>query len=191
MKKFEESWPESYSFYSPIQKAVNTMADATKKHMKLCESNLINTEAIYARAMALYKTVPGKLTSRNSCRMNYLLPTAFFDDRCEMRITEPKAKATLKNALKAEAEEQTAPDAIFLDGCAVLWVVQWSGGSGRFANVQRFIDSFRSHITRYLERADVYLIFDRYLKGSTKESARKSRDKGASRLFTLSSKTAF
>ena len=183
MEKFEESWPDS--FYTPIQKVVNTMADA-KKHMKISESN-INTEAIYARAMSLQKS-SREINIREL--MSYELspvPTAFFDDQCEMRIT--KAKATLKNALKVETDEQTAPDTIFLDGCAILWVVQWPGGSGGFATVQKFMDNFRCHLARYLEQADVYLIFDRYMKESTKESARKSRDKGASRLFTLSSKT--
>ena len=93
-----------------------------------------------------------------------------------------KTKSVLKNDLKVEvARRHAAVDASFLDGCAVLWVVPWPTGG----IVQDFLDNFRRHIKGYLESSDVYLVFDRYTAGSIKESTRKERDQGASRVYTL------
>ena len=53
-------------------------------------------------------------------------PTSMFDADGQMR--EAKTKANLKNAIKVEVSSRDAEndvDALFLDGCDVLWVVPW------------------------------------------------------------------
>ena len=47
-----------------------------------------------------------------------------------------------------------------------------------------YLVRFRSYLHGHLAK-DVYLVFDIYIEGSTKEATRRSRDKGASRVYTL------
>ncbi len=54
MDTFEKGWPAS--FYEPIHNTVNTMAFA-RKHIKVVESKVFDTELIYARAMGLQGSV--------------------------------------------------------------------------------------------------------------------------------------
>ena len=64
----------------------------------------------------------------------------------------------LKNAIKVDAHIQTrnlVPEARFLDGCAVLWVVSWQV-SGK---VQDFLDNSRKYVDALVATSDVYLIF--------------------------------
>ena len=156
MQSFEQSWPDG--FHNPISKVVNTIG-TLRKHIKVGDMNICNTEAIYARSMAL----------QNSAReidadklMSYELspvPTAMFDDHGQMRLA--KTKSNLKSALQIETSRRRSDrsvEATFLDGCAVLWVVAWPSGS---ATVQDYIDRFRSYIHEQLRKSDVYLIFDR------------------------------
>ena len=44
-------------------------------------------------------------------------------------------------------------DATFLDGCAVLWVIPWPKSD--------YLDRFIQHLSGYLHKGPVYLIFDR------------------------------
>ncbi len=83
-------------------------------------------------------------------------PASMFNNTGQMR--EAKTKSTLKNALKAESSARHANiDVSFLDGCALLWTVQWpSSGS-----VQAFLNNFRHHVLSYLQTSEVYLVFDR------------------------------
>jgi len=112
--KFEQSWPEG--FYRSIPKVVHTMA-TTRKHVKVGEHSVINTEAIYARSMSLHNTSrdmdPTTLISYELSPV----PTAFFDDHGDIRLTS--SISTLKNALKVETAQRTQPgpiDVIVLDG---------------------------------------------------------------------------
>ena len=50
MEKFEQSWPGG--FHYPITKTVNTLR-TLRKSIKIGGTNVCNTEAIYARCMAL------------------------------------------------------------------------------------------------------------------------------------------
>ena len=94
-----------------------------------------------------------------------------FDESGDMRVA--KTKSVLKNKLKVEVPRRHAEiDALFLDGCAVLWVVPWPTGG----IVQEFLNNFRCYIQNHLESGDVYLVFDRYKEGSIKESPRNERD---------------
>ena len=47
-------------------------------------------------------------------------------------------------------------EAIFLDGCAVLWVILWPMSG----TVKDYLDRFRDHIQKCLKKTDVYLVFD-------------------------------
>ena len=49
-------------------------------------------------------------------------------------------------------------EAIFLDGCAVLWVIPWPM-SAQCCPVQDYLDRSRDHIQKFL-KTDVYLVFD-------------------------------
>ena len=147
----------------------------TRKHVKVGEHDVINTKAIYARAMSLHNT------SRDmdpTTLLSYELspvPTAFFDDHGDMRLTS--SKSTLKNALKVETAQRTQPgpiDVIVLDGCAVLWVIPWPPTG---PSVQEFLDRFRNYLYKRLLQADVFLVFDRYVQSSTKDATRTYRKK--------------
>ena len=73
-----------------------------------------------------------------------------------------------------------------LDGCAILWVIQWPSNTGKEkAQVKDFIDSFVSFILYKLQEADIYLVFDRYLDYSTKTSTRQARGAGGCKTFQL------
>ena len=70
-------------------------------------------------------------------------------------MREAKTKANLKNAIKVEVSIRDAEndvDALFLDGCAVLWVVLWP----TYGTVQDYMDRFRSYIHGRLKNTDVY-----------------------------------
>ena len=106
--------------------------------------------------------------------LNYELspvPTAMFNQKGQMR---PAAtKSNLKNILNVETPSRLSEgeaDALFLDGCAVLWIIPWPPG---VASVQDYMDRFRRYIHGEITTADVYLVFDRYVKSSTKEHLRK------------------
>ena len=77
---------------------------------------------------------------------------------------------------------ESSLEAIFLDRCAVLWVVPWPTGA---ATVETYLVQFRTYIHKHLCRADVYLVFDRYYKDSIKGHIRQSRAQNASRTFNL------
>ena len=100
-----------------------TMAD-DRKHVKVVEVNVFDTETIYARAMGLQsgqRSLDADSIMANELSPN---PTSMFDADGQMR--EAKTKANLKNAIKVEVSSRDAEhdvDASFLDGCAVLWVV--------------------------------------------------------------------
>ena len=184
MEAFEQSLPGG--FYKTIPKVVNTIG-TLRKHIKDKESKIINTELIYVRAMALQNSdreiEPQKLLSYELSSV----PTSMFNEEGQMRPAT--TKSILKNALKVETSKRLSEvtlDAIFLDGCAVLWIIPWPTGP---ASVQDYIDRFRSYIDGQLKISNVYLLFDRYIKSSTKEHLRHTRDKAASRTYSLNKKS--
>ena len=177
MDEFERGLPDS--FHETIHRRVTTKA-VSRKHIKVNDMKMFDTEMIYARAMALQCSLRNYDTKNLMAHELSPRPASMFDDRGAMKVA--KTKSVLKNDLKVEvARRHAAVDASFLDGCAVLWVVPWPTGG----IVQDFLDNFRRHIKGYLESSDVYLVFDRYTAGSIKESTRKERDQGASRVYTL------
>ena len=179
MESFERSWPGG--FHDSIPKIVTTMA-LSRKHIKVGDANVFDTETIYARAMGLQSSACDLDTTTLMGHELSPIPTSMFDENGNMR--DAKIKSNLKNALKVKVSRRPAEQdvqATFLDGCAVLWVVPWP----TFSTVHNYLVRFRSYLDGYLAKSDVYLVFDRYIESSTKEATRSGRDTGASRVYTL------
>ena len=98
------------------------------------------------------------------------VPPAHFDESCDMRI---QAKAALKAKLQVEVSTRLtrSPDAIIIDGCALLWSVHWPVSG----TVDEYAVNLMGIIGYHLRAGDVYLIFDRHLPGSTKQVTRPNR----------------
>ena len=95
------------------------------------------------------------------------IPTSMLDEHGNMR--DAKTKFNLKNALKVEVSTRLpgqGDQATFLGGCAGLWIVPWPTSGTVFDNLARF----RTYLNSHLSKSDVYLVFDRYIEGNTKEA---------------------
>jgi hypothetical protein len=155
MQSFEESWPAG--FHATIPKLVTTMS-LSRQHIKVGDTNVFDTEVIYARAMALQRSSRDLDTDTLMCHELAPVPTAMFDQQGNMR--DAKTKSNLKNALKVDVSRRLAEQDVqttFLDGCAILWVVPWPTSG----TVQDYLDLFRKYLCTHLTTSDVYLVFDR------------------------------
>ena len=183
MEAFEQSWPER--FHDTIPRKVVTMSVGGKS-MKVGDAKVFDTETMYARAMALQA---GSRSLNISDIISHEIapyPASMFKSNGKMR--DAKSKACLKNILRVDVSNSHAErdvEAIFLDSCAVLWVIPWPMPG----TVQDYLDRFCDHIQKFLKKTDVYLVFDRYKADSTKASTRHGQDQGASRMYTLRSTT--
>ena len=153
-----------------------------RKYIKVGDAKVFDTETIYARAMGLQSSARDLDTTTLMGHELSPIPTPMFDGNGNMR--DAKSKSNLKNALKVDMSRRLAEQdvqATFIDGCAVLWVVPWP----TYGTVHDYLVRFRSYLDGHLVKSDVYLVFDRYIEGITKEATRRGRDKGASRVYTL------
>ena len=82
-------------------------------------------------------------------------------------------KADLKNVLKVDvsARTQDNPDAVIVDGCAMLYAVYWPTDG----TVEDLLQSIKTYLKQYDEASTLYLIFDRYFEFSPKGGTRQSR----------------
>ena len=105
METFEKRWPGG--FHDTITKKVITMAD-NRKHVKVGEVKLFDTETIYANATRLQSGQCSLVA--DSIRAHELspYPTSTFDADGQMR--EAKPKANLKNAIQVEVSSRYAED---------------------------------------------------------------------------------
>ena len=89
------------------------------------------------------------------------MPASLFDESGGMRA---QSKAVLKTKLQVEQSSriQGVPDAVIIDGCAMLWTVDWP--TSVRPTVEDYMINFMRTIKYHLQRCDVYLIFDRYIK---------------------------
>ena len=95
-----------------------------------------------------------------------------FDDQGHMRTTQ---KAPLKIELAVQRSHRCVTMAVPYYG----W---WPGLVPRMLLcMQDYIDAFREHVRRYQQEADVFLMFDRYVDGSTKEETRWGETRGRPR----------
>ena len=154
----------------------------SRKYITVGDTKVFDTETIYARAMGLQPS-PRRIeaTTLKGHELSHI-PTSKFDENGSMRVA--KTKFNLKNALKVEVSRRLVEQdvqATFLDGCIVLWVVPWP----RSGTVHDYLVRFRSYLHGHLATSYVYLVFDRYIEGSTKEATRRGKGKGTSRVYTL------
>ena len=152
MVELEAQWPESFN--ETLHKKVVTMA-ITKKHIKVADKEVYDTEIIYARAMTLQQSREFDTANLMAHELSPYPPSMFDEDG---HMKEAKTKSALKNALQVtKSIRGIEADAVFLDGCALFWVAKWPSGG----TVQDFLDSFRGDVKNILKKGDVYLTFDR------------------------------
>ena len=182
MKTYEEGWPQS--FYKPLKKSTVTMS-VTRKQVNVGDVGVFDTSLIYSRVMCLQKVRDIDMKDVLGYELA-AVPPSMFDETSEMHIT--KSKSTLKTNLQVELTDRRSipPDVLVLDGCAILWVVNWPA----HGLVQDFIRNVVDYVSSHLRIADTYLIFDRYYDNSIKETTRTSRaGNNASRQHQLSNLT--
>ena len=91
----------------------------TKKNVKVSDMKILDTEMIYARAIALQCSQRSYDTNNLMAHEIAPRPASMFDSSGSMKIA--KTKSVLKDNLKVEvARRRTLGDDSFLDGCAVL-----------------------------------------------------------------------
>ena len=106
-----------------------------------------------------------------------------FSESGEMRVA--KAKSVLKKVLQKEVSSiciKKAISTVGIDGSAIVYLIHWPASS---ATVGDFVVKFRNYIEKQLQSYNVYLVFDRYRKYSTKGVTRVSRGAQLSRVHQL------
>ena len=150
--KFINNLPKG--FYRPQTKSVVTM-ETMKKSIKIGDIPFYDTNLIYSRIIALQ-------ISRNVSMSDVLkfelapIPTSTFLDSEDMRSSG--SKSVLKNKLSISLSERKTikPQALIIDGCAILWILNWPTS----CQVKDFVSCF-TEMLRKLQSSDVYLVFDR------------------------------
>ena len=122
LQQFESACPTG--FYQTIKRKVITKKEGTKKRgadpMEQCNSGLIFarvTALVSIRAINLNDVLKYELAA---------VPTSVFDEKSgELRIS--KSKSILKRRLQVEVinPSRGTGDAVVIDGCAILWMLQW------------------------------------------------------------------
>ena len=103
-----------------------------------------------------------------------------------MRVTTTKSVLKRKLQIEHTARLDVSPQAVIIDGCALLCVVHWPTNG----TVQDFVSNYTTCVICYLKNSDVYLVFDRYYPQSIKGVTHTVRGgKVASRHHKLSSNT--
>lgn len=154
-EEFELGWPDS--FHAPVKGTVVKWT-ANKKSINVNGQKIVDTGIFYARALALQSSSRDGVPTICDMLTMELAPiaTSMFDDEGQMRSA---VKSVLKKDLAVHKSTRgVTKGAVILDGCAVLWAVQFPSGN---STVQSYVDAFRRHVRRYQEESDVYLIFDR------------------------------
>ena len=138
MEEFSNNLPDG--FYSSINHRVKTMLCNTNK-VKAGNKIIADPELIYARALAL-RHINSDFDFESL--LVYELaphPTSIFDEEGLMR--QAKQKSKLMTAMKIEVSTRSIThdvDSIFLDGCAILWVVPWPNKG----SIGSFVKNFRN-----------------------------------------------
>ena len=159
-EEFKAGWPKS--FHVPVKATVVTWT-ANKKAINLDGQKIVDPGFSYTRALGLQSSQRDGIPTICDMLAMELAPvaTSMFDEEGQMRTA---TKSILKKELAVEKTSRgVQKSAVFLDGCAVLWAVQFPVGN---ATVQTYLDAFRRQtvrqtVRRYQEESDVYLIFDR------------------------------
>ena len=91
-----------------------------------------------------------------------------FEDNGDIGIT--KSKSILKQKLQVEVSDRIChvPDAIIIDGCAMLWAIPWPTNG----TVKDFVINKLAYVEEQLQKCDTYLIFDRHYDDSIKNATK-------------------
>ena len=119
-----------------------------RKRMKVGDAKVFDIETMYARAMALQ--AGSRSLNINDLISHELVPYPAFMFKSNDQMRDTKSKACLKNILRVDVLNRHAErdvEAIFLDGCAVLWVLPWPMSG----TVEDYLDRFRDHIQKFFE----------------------------------------
>ena len=159
MEEYESGWPQN--FRRVLNKRIITMV-VSKKSIKINDTPIYNTDLVYTRVIGLQQSRDIDIKKVLTYELSPV-PPALFDESGGMRI---QAKAASKAKLQVEVSTRLtrSPDAIIIDGCALLWSVHWPVSG----TVEDYSVNFMGIIGYHLIAGDVYLIFDRYLPGDTK-----------------------
>ena len=138
MKQFESKWPTGFD--EKISKVVEIQA-AGKKHLKVGNTKVFDTNLIYTRVIGLQ-------ASSRDIDINELLahelapvPTSMFADTGDMKIS--KSKSDLKKLLQTTVSVRQIEKEItcfILDGSAILYVVNWPANG----TLKDYVDNFKS-----------------------------------------------
>ena len=101
MESFECSWPGG--FHDSIPKIVTTIA-LSRKHIKVEDAKVFDSQTIYARAMGLQSSARDIDTTTLMGHELSPIPTSMFDENGNMR--DAKTKSNLMNALKVEVSRR-------------------------------------------------------------------------------------
>ena len=167
MTSFRSSLPDSLR--STIKKEVVIMKTSGKAAETKKAAEVYNTEIIFSRVMYLLSADQIQIKDLFTYELSPV-PTALFKDIGEGR--SKSSKAVLKNALTKVSVRNIFPDAILIDGCAMLHsAIHWPKGG----KVEDLLAGLRSYISKKLLKSDVYLIFDRYKEFSIKSDTRQKK----------------
>ena len=170
------------SFLSPTPRKVITLTNASKKSHSIDLS--FNINKLFGQLLLIQQSedvsmleiLKKELTPR---------PISMFDSLGNIRTC---AKHELKNALKVEvnARSSASPDSFVVDGCGLLWHVEYP----KNGTVSRVVANFIRKVRKYLQTSNVFLIFDRYHDFSPKSSTRHGRSSScSSRNYQITSET--
>ena len=160
MEEYEASRPEE--FHQDLKKRVRTMKECkTKTTTDTAEQ--FDSGLIFARTLGFMNLRGIKVDQILSYELA-AVPTSMFEEKTrDLRIAQ--SKSLLKNKLQVEqlARATGQPDAIVIDGCAILWVVHWPSKE----SVQDLVTNFMKYVKGKLKGGTrVHVIFYRYCEYS-------------------------
>jgi hypothetical protein len=154
VEKFISELPDA--FYKPLSNQVKTMKKLLKS-IRVDDVEIIDTSLIYSRVIALQLTNDA-LKVENIFRYELSpIPTSIFTDTGDLRPAKSKAELN-KIGSKIPLRSMASPNLIIIDGCAILWAVNWPTNG----LVSDFIENVCDYIFRRLKICDTAVVFDRY-----------------------------
>ena len=120
LQEFESACPTG--FYQTIKRKVITMKEGKKQRgsdpMERCDSGLI-----FARVMALMSTRAINLNNVLKYELTSVSTSIFDEKRGELRISKSIPKRRLQ--VEVTNPSRSTGYAVVIDGCAILWLLQW------------------------------------------------------------------
>ena len=155
-----------------------------KKSIRVDDVEVIDTSLIYSRVIAL-QLINDALKVENVFQHELSpIPTSMFDDIGNMRSAKTKSSLN-KLGVKVSSRSMTKPSLLVVDGCAILWVINWPT-NGKLSD---YVGNFCDFIFLHLQSNDTSVVFDKYYDFSVESSTRADRCKFSSQthMMTLTS----